>query len=68
MPHVLVWLLVLAGPTGPVQVLVQSLEPFPTREACEAWDRVPLSIRASVRVVSSESLCIPRDPPPGRTI
>jgi hypothetical protein len=68
MPHMLIWLIVLAGPAGPVQVLVQSTEPFATREACEAWDRVPLSIHATVQVVSSKSACVPRDPPPGRTI
>ncbi|MBP6564056.1 MAG: hypothetical protein KA200_00425 [Burkholderiales bacterium] len=58
MPHVLFWLLVLSGPAGPLQVVIQS-EPFPTREACEAWDRVPLSIRANAQVVSSESVCVP---------
>jgi hypothetical protein len=57
MPHVMVWLIVLAGAAGPVQIVVQS-EPFATKEACEAWDKVPLTVRANAQVVSSESACM----------
>ena len=63
MPHVLLWLIVLAGPSGPVQVLVTS-DPFPTREACEAWDRVQLTMQATVRIEGSESRCVPVDRAP----
>lgn len=59
MPHVLLWLIVLAGPSGPVQVVIQS-DPFPTLAACEAWDAVPLTLRgADIR--RSESACVPAD-------
>jgi hypothetical protein len=63
-PHVLLWLLVLAGPSGPVQILVQS-DPFPSKEACEAWDRVQLTMQATTRILGSESKCVPAaDMPP----
>lgn len=64
MPHVLLWLLVLAGPSGqPVQILVQS-DPFPTLAACEAWDRVPLTMQSTVRIEGSESRCVPAEQAP----
>jgi hypothetical protein len=64
-PHVLVWLLVLAGTSGqPVQILVTS-DPFPTLAACEAWDRVQLTMQATTRILGSESKCVPAaDMPP----
>lgn len=59
MPHVLLWLIVLSGPAGPVRVVIQS-DPFPTLAACEAWDRVPLTLRGA-EVTRSESACVPVD-------
>lgn len=59
MPHVLLWVIVLAGPAGPVQVLIQS-DPFPTQAACEAWDAVPLTLRGA-EIVRSESACVRAD-------
>lgn len=64
MPHVLLWLIVLAGPGGQVQVVIQS-DPFPTLAACEAWDAVPLSLRGA-EIVRSESACVPADRLPPR--
>lgn len=63
MPHVLLWLIVLSGPAGPVQVVIQS-DPFPTLAACEAWDKVPLTMRATVTINGSESRCVPADRAP----
>lgn len=63
MAHVLLWLIVLAGPVGPVQVVIVS-DPFPTLAACEAWDRVPLTMQATVRIEGSESRCVPADKAP----
>ncbi len=66
MPHVLLWLIVLAGPSGETRIVIQS-DPFATLAACEAWDAVPLTLRgADIR--RSESACVPVDRlPPQRT-
>ena len=65
MPHVMLWLIVLSGPLGPVQVVIQS-DPFPTLAACEAWDKVPLTMQATVQIQGSESRCVPADKMPAR--
>jgi hypothetical protein len=59
MPHVLLWLIVLAGPSGETRVLIQS-DPFATLAACQAWDAVPLTLRGA-EVVRTESVCVPVD-------
>ena len=63
MPHVLLWLLVLGSPAQPMQVLITSA-PFPTLEACEAWDKVQLSMRSTVVITNSVSKCVPAEQAP----
>ena len=63
MPHVLVWITIFATNLGPANYTMVT-DPFPTKEACEKWNDVKVSVETPFPLIDMKAACIPESESP----